>query len=349
MDNQLTLRPALDEMRRAAARRDAAYDGVFFVAAADGTPFCRPSCSAREGDPETARYFGSVKEALFAGYRPCATCRPLVRPGDPAWVSPLLDQVAATRSGRLRDGDLRALGIEPERARRWFQERFGLTFHAYARGRRLGMSLERVRRGEAQAEPAEGFAEIFAEALGPSTAAGTGARVLVSWIETPLGPLVAAASERGLCLLEYTDRRRLEVQIETVRRRARTALAPGTNPHLEQARSEVAEYFAGSRRDFSLRLDAPGSPFQELVWGELLRIPYGATVSYEGLALKLGSPGAQRAVGTANGQNRIAIVIPCHRVVRKGGEAGGYGGGTWRKEWLLALERGARPALPLAR
>ncbi len=116
---------------------------------------------------------------------------------------------------------------------------------------------------------------------------------------------------------------------------------PGTNDHLENLKGQLDGYFARTLRDFRLPLLYPGSPFQTRVWEELLRIPYGETRSYEAIAQAVGAPGAQRAVGRANGQNRIAIVIPCHRVVNKGGKLGGYGGGLWRKQFLLDLERGA--------
>jgi AraC family transcriptional regulator of adaptative response/methylated-DNA-[protein]-cysteine methyltransferase len=158
-------------------------------------------------------------------------------------------------------------------------------------------------------------------------------------IETPLGPLVAGATSKGICLLEFTDRRMLEAQIKTLRRRFGGAIVPGRNRHLDRLRRQLRDYFAGTRRTFDLPLVAPGSPFQERVWEELARIPVGETRSYEEIAKAIGSPKAVRAVGTANGMNRIAILIPCHRVVTKDGQLGGYGGGKWRKAALLELER----------
>lgn len=114
-------------------------------------------------------------------------------------------------------------------------------------------------------------------------------------------------------------------------------------------RTELSEYFEGKRKEFTLPLVAPGTAFQQAVWAQLRRIPYGTTLSYEELARRVDRPGAQRAVGTANGMNRIAILIPCHRVVNKGGALGGYGGGVWRKQRLLDLEQGrqAEPSLEL--
>jgi len=158
---------------------------------------------------------------------------------------------------------------------------------------------------------------------------------------SPVGPLVAAANDQGVCLLEFADRRSIERQMAVLRRRFDAALVPGTHRNLDQLRTELDEYFAGGRSRFDVPLVMRGTPFQESVWRRLLDIPYGTTMSYDGLARAIGRVGAQRAVGRANGDNRIAIVIPCHRVVQKDGKLRGYGGGLWRKQFLLDLERGA--------
>jgi len=172
-------------------------------------------------------------------------------------------------------------------------------------------------------------------------------RVVSTSIQSPLGPLVAAATPQGICLLEFTDRLRLPAQIQSVRARFDCAVVPGESPHFDRLRDELHRYFSGTLRTFSLPLAAPGTRFQERVWAELLRIPFGETRSYEDLARAVGSPRAQRAVGRANGLNRIAILIPCHRVINKSGKLGGYGGLLWRKEALLHLERTGRFAAGL--
>jgi len=174
--------------------------------------------------------------------------------------------------------------------------------------------------------------------------------VVCTSIESPLGPLVVGATVQGICLLEFTDRRMLQAQIETVRDRFDRAVVPGKSPHFDRLRDELNAYFSGRLRKFSLPLAAPGTRFQERVWAELQRIPFGETRSYEDLARAVGTPRAQRAVGRANGLNRIAILIPCHRVINKDGRLGGYGGLLWRKEALLHLERTGwfAPSLPLS-
>ena len=136
-------------------------------------------------------------------------------------------------------------------------------------------------------------------------------------------------------MLEYPDRRMMETQLETLRRRFGRPLAPGDSPLFPALRAQLDEYFARRRRAFDLPLEYPGSPFQRAVWDALLRIPYGETRTYAELARELGVPGAARAVGRANGANRLAIIVPCHRVIAAGGGLGGYGGGLWRKLRLL--------------
>jgi AraC family transcriptional regulator of adaptative response/methylated-DNA-[protein]-cysteine methyltransferase len=207
---------------------------------------------------------------------------------------------------------------------------------------RQGVDLDEVALGNGY-ESHSGFREAFARTFGQPPGRSRHTDCLVAtWVESPVGPLVLAARDEGLCLLEFSDPLRLDTQAAALRKQFACALVPGQHPHLEQAQEELAQYFAGKRTEFGVPLVYPGSPFQRAVWQELLKIPYGQTRSYEELAVAVGAPGAQRAVGRANGQNRIAIVIPCHRVVNKNGQLGGYGGGLWRKQFLLDLERTPR-------
>ena len=166
-------------------------------------------------------------------------------------------------------------------------------------------------------------------------------RVVTRTIESPLGGLIAGASPDGICLLEFPEADRLEPQLQTIGRRLGCDFETGDSPHLDQLQDELGEYFSGARAAFTVPLVMRGTPFQERVWAELRRIPYGATRSYEDLARAIGAPGAPRAVGHANGMNPVAIVVPCHRVINKNGGLGGYGGQLWRKERLLRLEGAA--------
>lgn len=344
--------PTRDEMLRAFLAADATYDGVFFTAVRTTGIFCRPSCPAKKPRPENVEFFGTIKEALFAGYRPCKRCTPLVPAGEtPEWVARVLQRLDEAPDARIQAADLRALGVDPARARRWFLAHYGLTFAAFCRGRRLSTALTRIREGGSIDDAVfdsgfashSGFRDAFARVFGaPPGRSAAVHSIQVAWIESPLGPLVAGANERGLCLLEFTDRRMLEAQLDTLKRRFRAALVPGENEHLARMRAELGEYFAGKRRVFEVPLDYPGTEFQVKVWNALLAIPCGETHSYEQLAASIGAPNAVRAVGRANGMNRIAIVIPCHRVIGKDGTPVGYGGGLWRKKWLLEHEGAGR-------
>ncbi len=349
--------PSIREMERAYRQRDASYDGIFFLAVRTTGIFCRPSCPARKPLPRNVEYYASAREALFAGFRPCKRCRPMDGAGSPpGWVQELLAAVEQDPRERLRDTDLRALAIDPARARRCFLRHFGMTFHAYCRGRRMAEALQQIRQGVALDDVAlgngyeshSGFREAFARTFGQPPGRSRGAdSIVASWAESPLGPLLVAATSAGVCLLEFTDRRMLETQFTTLRKRFRCAIVPGKNAHIEQVKDELSRYFAGSLREFRVPLVYPGSPFQRAVWEALLQIPYGETRSYEGLARSIGAPKGQRAVGRANGQNRMCILIPCHRVVNKDGRLGGYGGGLWRKQFLLDLERSVLAGQPV--
>ena len=158
-------------------------------------------------------------------------------------------------------------------------------------------------------------------------------------IDSPLGPLVTVAGPDGICLLEFAEPDRVDAQLAAVKRWFGSDPVAGDSPYLDQLRGELDAYFAGALKQFTVSVVTPGTPFQERVWSELKRIPYGETRSYEDVARAVGVVSAPRAVGRANGSNRIAIVVPCHRVVNKGGALGGYGGQLWRKEALLRLER----------
>jgi len=342
--------PSSQEMERAYLSRDASYDAVFFLAVRSTGIFCRPSCPARKPSPRNVEYYASAREAIFAGFRPCKRCHPLEsNDATPGWVVDLLARIEREPRGRYSDGFLRSIKVEPARARRYFQKHYGMTFQAYCRGRRLGKALEQIRKGVNLDDVVlgfgydshSGFRDAFGRAFGKSPGRSrTSDCIVTSWIESPLGPLLAGATSEGICLVEFTDRRMLEAQFATLRKRFACAIVPGENQHIRLLKKELSEYFKGSRKKFTVHLVYPGTDFQQRVWNQLLLIPCGRTVSYEDIARRIGSPKAHRAVGHANGLNRIAIVIPCHRVVNKSGELGGYGGGLWRKRKLLDLEQG---------
>lgn len=158
-------------------------------------------------------------------------------------------------------------------------------------------------------------------------------------IETPLGPMTAIVNERGLVLCEFGDCLAQRGQVERVQKLFGDTPRPGSHIFLDQTRDELGGYFAGKRETFTIPLVVAGTPFQEQVWRELLRIPFGRTASYNEIGTRIGREGAARAVGRANGDNRMAIIIPCHRVIGANGSLTGYGGGEDRKRWLLDHEQ----------
>lgn len=340
--------PPVAEMERAYRENDASYNGLFFLGVRTTGIFCRPICPARKPLPKNVEYFPTVQAASFAGYRPCKRCRPLNEDGQPDWARKLIADVEKQTTPRITETDLRKRGIDPATARRYFLKEFGMTFQAYTRSRRLSGAFGQIRNGssvdravvESGFESPSGFRDAFARTFGesPGTAKSSDC-VRLAWIPSPLGPLIAGATSSGLCLLEFTDRRMIEAQFQTVKTRFGRPLVPGTNDHLQHLRDELTRYFAGKLRTFTVPLVYPGTDFQCRVWDQLLKIPYGETRSYAEIATKVGDRNAVRAVGRANGMNRIGIVIPCHRVINANGELGGYGGGLRRKEWLLEHER----------
>jgi AraC family transcriptional regulator of adaptative response/methylated-DNA-[protein]-cysteine methyltransferase len=268
----------------------------------------------------------------------------------PEWATALLAEVERDPAARIMEGDLRRRGVDPATVRRHFLRHYGMTFQASTRARRLSRAFRSIREGvslddaifDSGYESHSGFREAFVQTLGCTPGKSQGQPcVLLAWMATPLGPMIAGATDEGVCLLEFSDRRMLEAQFETVRRLFGGPGVMGTNQHLELLREELGRYFAGALRQFMVPLVFPGTPFQRQVWQQLLEVPYGQTRSYQELAAKLGNPSAVRAVGRANGMNRLAIVIPCHRIVNKNGDLGGYGGGLRRKQYLLNLEQAA--------
>ena len=197
----------------------------------------------------------------------------------------------------------------------------------------------------------EGFADTDTEQISAFNAAlktllqtkpakpVTGEPLYFSILQTPLGPMLAMAERRGLVMLEFLDRPILLHEVEELRGRYGYLIGAGEHAHLLQISEELRRYFAGSLTRFEVPLHTPGSIFQNQVWEALRQVPYGTTCTYGEIALLLGKPGASRAVGLANGSNRMSIVLPCHRVIGADGSLTGYGGGKARKEFLLRLER----------
>lgn len=329
--------------------KDIRYDGVFFVGVKTTSIFCRPSCAARKPKFENCVFFTKVEEALTAFYRPCKRCNPLEHPHQISeLVQILMDAVEKNPDKRWTGDDLQELSIDPLTARRHFKKRFGITFAAYARSRRMGLAMKHMSRGESVIttqlssgyESSSGFRDAFSRIMGKAPTKMHDKILSASWLDTPLGPMLTIADETSLYLLEFVDRRGLEEEIERLRRKLKVVIIPGRTQPIESIEQELKLYFEGSLRSFKTPLFIMGSPFQKLVWEQLQKIPLGETRSYSDIANALCRPTAFRAVAQANATNQIAIVIPCHRVINANKELGGYAGGIAKKKWLLEHEKG---------
>ncbi len=330
-------------------RKDKSFEGLFFVAVKTTGIFCRPSCTARKPKRENVVFYETSLDAMRDGFRPCKVCRPLAPLGEaPEEITGLLKQIELNPFEKIRDYDLTQKGLQPSRVRRWFIANHGMTFQAYQRLMRINSAYTNISNGSKVTDAAfdngysslSGFQHTFkkAAAMNPKDA-GSKEPLALARLETPLGQMIAVASSKGICILEFTDRRMLETQFRQVEKHFQSPILPGKNKHFEILKIQLAEYFNGNRKEFEVPLHTVGTPFQKSVWDILRKIPYGETISYKKEAEMLGKPTAVRAVANANGHNRIAVIIPCHRVIGDNGKLVGYGGGLWRKDRLLKLEK----------
>ncbi len=332
----------------ALVERDSRYLGIFYAAIKTTGIFCLATCRARKPKPENVLFYASAKKALLAGFRPCKVCKPTERhPAVPDEIRAVLEWLHQSPAEKITDHQLRQKGYSPERIRRWFKQHHQMTFQAYQRMLRLNRGYQLLQSGHTVTDSAfssgygslSGFGYSFKQLTGlaPDQARHKN-RLYITRLNTPLGPMYAAASDQGLCLLEFTDRRMLETELADLCKRLDAIFIKKQHPLLKQAQRELSEHFDGIRKGFSIPLHTPGTDFQQKVWRKLQDIPYGTTTTYAALAKAIGHPKAVRAVGTANGLNRIAIIVPCHRVIGSDGALRGYGGGLPRKRWLLELE-----------
>jgi AraC family transcriptional regulator of adaptative response/methylated-DNA-[protein]-cysteine methyltransferase len=339
--------PPREEMLAAMLACDPAYEGVFVTAVHSTGVFCRPTCTARKPLPRNVSFYRTADEALAAGFRACRRCRPLEPDGLAPWLRILLADVERMPDAAWDEHALLARGLQPARVRQGCRDAFDITFAAYVRARRLARALRRLHAGDgidgvamdAGYDSLSGFRDAFQRTFGLPPGRAAECRLLhARRLSTPLGPMLALAEERGLVLLEFEDRPALPRELLELRTRHGYAIVPGPHAHLDHAEACLRGYFAGSDGAFDVPLHTPGSDFDRAVWAALRDIPHGATCTYGALAARIGRTTAVRAVAAANGRNRVAILIPCHRVVGADGALVGYGGGQRRKARLLRIE-----------
>lgn len=345
----MTTALSFEDKYQAIVRKDTTYVGLFYVGVKTTGIFCRPGCTARTPKRENVDFYESTHEAILHGFRPCKVCKPEEEVGaTPAYIQAILVELEAHPFKKIKDWDLRQRGVEPSQIRRWFKKHHNMTFHAYQRLYRINGAFTKISNGESITHTAydigfeslSGFNESFKSAFTDAPTKANGKTVIhLQRFTTPIGPMFACATAEGVCLTEFTDRPMLETEFKDLKKRLNGVILPGSNSHLVQLQQELQEYFQGTRKHFTVSLHTPGSPFSQSVWELLRTIPYGTTRSYKEQADLLDNPKAVRAVGRANGLNKIAIVIPCHRVVGANGALVGYGGGMARKQWLLDFEK----------
>ncbi len=329
----------------AVLRRDRAFDGRFVTGVLSTGIYCRPSCAARHPRRENVRFFADGAAAREAGLRPCLRCSPDDAARDEQAVQAAIAAIkAAARPLPLAELAEQA-GYSVSHFQRIFTRATGISPAAYARALREERAREALTEaGEvtgavygAGFESSSRFYEALDGRLGMAPSAwargGAGARIEWAVVETSLGPMLVAATEKGVCRLSFA-----EGPEDLVRRFPNAELVEGGAEFAALlARVVAAVERPGERHN--IPLDVRGTAFQERVWQELRRIPPGETRSYAQLAAAAGHPNAVRAAGSANGANNVAVLIPCHRVVRSDGSVGGYAYGSAIKQELLRREK----------
>lgn len=340
---------SFDQMYRASYEKNSDFEGVFWMGVKTTGIFCRPTCTARKPKPENVEFFDNTKDAIRKGYRPCKVCKPLENPDEtPPEIQKLMDELSVNPETKFKDIDLVERGLQPITVKRWFLKHHGMTFHAFQRTFKINSAFKKLQQGENVLDVAldngyeslSGFNDSFKNVFGVSPKNSKLEKIVdLKRIETPLGTMIACANENGICMLEFSDRKALPTELKEISKHFDANIVQGENPHFKTLEKELEEYFEGKRKDFTVPLSPVGTDFQKKVWEILRTIPYGTTRTYQQQADILGNPKAVRAVANANGLNKISIIIPCHRVIGTNGTLTGYGGGIWRKQKLLELEK----------
>jgi AraC family transcriptional regulator, regulatory protein of adaptative response / methylated-DNA-[protein]-cysteine methyltransferase len=324
-------------------RRDRTFDAQFVGAVKTTKIYCKPSCPVRHPLQKNVIFYAKAAEAKAAGFRACLRCRPDDIARDEVAVKRALELLAADEPMGL-EALAAAVGYAPHHFHRLFKRAMGVTPAAYARGRRIERAEMALANGgrvtdaiydAGYSAPSRFYAETKGRlGMSPSAWKNGGAGAVIRWavVPTSLGDMLVAATDKGICRLSFD-----EDESALAARFPKAEIQPADAAMAELAKGAVAAVEHPDRMP-DLPLDVAGTAFQEAVWQELRRIPVGETRSYADIALAVGKPKAVRAAGSANGANNVAVLIPCHRVVRTDGTLGGYAYGLERKAKLLERE-----------
>jgi AraC family transcriptional regulator of adaptative response/methylated-DNA-[protein]-cysteine methyltransferase len=336
-------------------RRDRAWDGRVVGAVKTTGIYCKPSCPAKRPNREHVLFFATSEEARAAGFRSCLRCKPDEVGRDREAVAAAVKLIERSEEAPSLTELAEAVGYAPHHFQRLFKRDLGVSPAEYARALRNRRAEDALKQNDSVTDAVydagysgpSGFYSDAKERLGmtPSAWRNGGQGEIIRWthFDSPLGQMLIAATSKGICRLTFDD------DVESLRKLFPKATivedAGGLRELVEGALTAIKEPLAARE----LPIDVAGTAFQESVWRELRKIPLGETRSYAQIAAAIGQPGAVRAVGTANGDNHVAVLIPCHRVIRSDGSLGGYAGGLDRKRKLLAMEghASASPELPL--
>ncbi len=351
--------PSEQKMRAAIAARDQAFDGRFFFGVITTGVFCRPSCPSRSARPENLRFFPNAESALTAGFRPCQRCRPIdIAPGLSKLVE-IARYIESHADERLTLGGLaKQAGLSPSRFQRVFKTAFGVSPKAYQDAVRMKHFKTALKEGDdvTGAIFSAGFGSIsrvYGEemrniGMTPKAYRSGGAGESITYVcrETALGPMIMAATERGVCFTQLGENR--EILIEQLRAefpQAKLIASPAQDaPELDAWIEALDAHISQGAPRPDLPLDLRGTAFQMKVWRFLLSVHEGDVISYGELAAQIEKPKAVRAVASACAANRIGVLVPCHRVLRGDGSLGGYRWGLDRKRALLDAERSRKTA-----
>ncbi|MFC0203800.1 bifunctional transcriptional activator/DNA repair enzyme AdaA [Novosphingobium soli] len=330
---------------QAVLARDRRFDGRFVTGVLSTGIYCRPSCSARHPRRENVRFFADSGAAQALGLRPCLRCRPGEVSRDEGAVAQALAMLETTESAPSLAELAEHVGYSPAHFQRVFTRAVGLSPAAYGRLRRIERAGTALSEGASVTgaiyEAGFGAASRFYEAsrgrmgMTPSAWRDGGRGVTIRWavVPTSLGPMLVAATDKGVCRLSFAEGRdHLAVRFP------RADLVEG-GKEFAALLADVVGAVEAPGQSRAIPLDVQGTAFQEAVWRELQQIPAGETRTYAQIAAAVGKPGAVRAAGSANGANAVAVLIPCHRVIRSDGSIGGYAYGDAIKRELLRRER----------
>lgn len=348
MSNTSEIKAGSEGYWQAVLERDARQDGAFVYAVRTTGIFCRPSCPSRRPQRANVEFFTAPADAQHAGFRPCQRCRPTEQDAQVALVERICQALDQAERALTLDELSREFAVSPTHLQRVFTRIAGVSPRAYWQARRAERLRSELKTGgdvtSALYDAGYGSSgRAYEDApgrLGMTPSAyqrgGAGAQVRYASAPTPLGLLLVAATERGICFVALGDS---SDELEQALRHELPAAARGDDEQLASWVSGVVAHLEGRSPHLDLPVDVRATAFQEQVWRALREIPYGETRTYGEIARAIGKPGAAQAVGQACGHNPTAIVVPCHRVVRGGGDLGGYRWGVARKHWLLSHER----------